>query len=236
MPGAKHEGARRRACIAPGAGGSCREDWSGTRIAMNAAPFVVLAIALAGPALAEPVGRVDHVENSVTAEQAGARRALAVDDALDRADVLTSGDAARLQATLEDDTRITLGENAVLRIDAFLYAPEAGDGALALRVLEGTFLFVGGRVEDVPGATVTISTPFATMGIRGTTVWGGPLDGAFAVYVSEGEVTVTNAGQTVTLGPGEGTTMADPASPPGPVTDWPGDRIARALATVALAQ
>ncbi len=195
---------------------------------------VLAATAL--PALAENVGRVDHVENSVTAESAGVRRALAVSDALDRADVLTSGAAARLQATLADDTRITLGENAVLRVDAFAFDPEAGEGRLALDVLAGTFLFVGGRVEDVPGASVSVTTPFATMGIRGTTVWGGPLDGAFAVYVDEGEVTVTNAGQTVTLGPGEGTTITDPASVPGPVTSWPEDRIARALATVALTQ
>jgi hypothetical protein len=102
-----------------------------------------------------------------------------------------------------------------------------------VRVLEGTFLFVGGQSEQSEGGDVQIATTFATLGVRGTTVWGGPIDGAFGVLVLDGEVNVTNAGQSVTLGPGQGTTIADPQAAPQPVVVWPQDKVDRAIASVS---
>ncbi len=194
---------------------------------------VLVAAASAAHAEADAVGTVDRVQNRVTAEAAGTLRELAVADPLFLGDLLQAHEAARLEATLADDTRITLGETAQLRVDEFLYAPGVPGGRLALRVLNGAFLFVGGRIEAPEGGNVEIATTFATLGVRGTTVWGGPLDGAFAVFVQEGEVRVTNAGQTVTLGPGDGTTIADPASPPQAPVVWGQDKIDRAFATIS---
>lgn len=191
----------------------------------------------AGAALAEaaPIGQVDRVQNSVTADNGGAVRVLAAADPLYFGETLTAAAAARLEATLTDDTQITLGENSSMQIDAFVYAPGVAGGSLAVKVLEGTFLFVGGKVEGSTGGNVAISTPFATLGIRGTTVWGGPLDGAFAVFVAAGEVTVTNAGKTVTLTPNMGTMIADAASAPQDPVQWKQDKVDRAFATMSFA-
>lgn len=191
-----------------------------------------------GAAMAEtaPIGQVDRVQNSVTAANAGATRVLVASDPIYFGETLTSAAAARLEATLADETRITLGENSSLVIDEFIYEPGSEGGSLALKVLEGTFLFVGGKVEGPTGGNVAISTPFATLGIRGTTVWGGPLDGAFAVFVAEGEVTVTNAGATVTLTPNMGTTITDAASPPQAPVQWKQDKVDRAFATMSFAE
>lgn len=196
---------------------------------------LLLAGAGALCAEAEDIGRVDRVENRVTATLGAQERDLAPEAPLYFGEVLAAGPAARLEATLADDTQITLGENAVLSIDEFVYTPGTEGGALAMRVLEGTFLFVGGKVEAPTGGNVAISTPFATLGIRGTTVWGGPLDGAFAVLVVEGEVQVTNAGKTVTLTKDMGTTIADAASPPQDPVKWPEAKVERAFATVSFA-
>ena len=152
-----------------------------------------------------------------------------------RGDMLVSHEQARLEATLRDATRITLGQNAELHIDDFLYAEGTPGGTLALRVLDGTFLFVGGKVEGPTGGNVRITTGFATLGVRGTTVWGGPLDGSYAVLVLKGEVTVSNGGGTVTLRANEGTTVADPASPPEPAVTWAKAKVDRALATISFA-
>lgn len=158
------------------------------------------------------IGKVDRLENRVTATLGATTRELAADAPIFYGEVLTSHEAARLEATLIDDTKITLGENAILNIDEFVYTPGTQGGSLTMRVLEGTFLFVGGKVEAPTGGNVQISTPFATLGIRGTTVWGGPLDDAFAVLVIDGTVDVTNAGKTVTLTKGLGTTITNGAN------------------------
>lgn len=181
---------------------------------------------------AETIGRVDRVQNEVTAEAGESVRRLAASDPVEFGDRLRAHEDARLEATLIDDTQLTLGANAELVVDEYVYAPGAIGGRMALTVLGGTFLFRGGRVEAPGGGNVTITTAFATLGVRGTTVWGGPLDGAFAVFVIEGEVTVTNAGQTVTLTNGEGTTIpAADGAPEAPV-QWGQARIDRAFETV----
>jgi hypothetical protein len=128
----------------------------------------------ASVAIAEPitVGAVDKVQAHVDATQAGEPRALAVNSGVYFRDRWHSGEGARLQATLKDGAQLTLGENATLVVDRFVYDPFRSRGELSLRVVKGTFLCVGGLVEGVSGAKVRIQTPVAAIGVRGTTVWG----------------------------------------------------------------
>lgn len=51
----------------------------------------------------------------------------------------------------------------------------------------------------------------------------------------EGRVVVSNQAGTVTLStPGQGTDIPSPLDAPGPVKPWPSDKIAKAVASVAL--
>lgn len=179
------------------------------------------------------IGAVEKVQGSADASRAGTSRQLSARDAIVFGDRLRTGAEARLAVQLDDETKLTLGENAGITIDRFVYNPERGAGALALRVARGAFLFVGGKVEAAKGARVNIVTPSATLGVRGTTVWGGRLDGGFAVFVAQGTVTVRARRGTVTLSGGEGTLINASGRPDG-VTRWGQPRIERALATVAI--
>jgi hypothetical protein len=203
-------------------------------------PLIIVGLAAAAlsppAAIAEEpaaIGQAEKVQASVTAEGGGKVRALAAASPLFFGDALASQNGARLEARLADDTQLTLGENARLVIDDFIYSPGAPGARLALRVLQGTFLFVGGRTEASEGGEVQIATTFATLGVRGTTVWGGPIDGACGVLVLDGEGVVTNAGQSVTRGAGQGTTIAGPQAAPQPVVAWPQDKVDRAIATIS---
>jgi hypothetical protein len=106
-----------------------------------------------------------------------------------------------------DGTQLTLGENATLVVDEFIYDPSMSRGSLSIRVVRGAFLYVGGRIEGVNGATVQIHTPVGAIGLRGTTVWRGPIDKGYGVIVLSGEVTVTGRRGTVTLKQGQGTML-----------------------------
>lgn len=198
-----------------------------------AAMSFLSALSFGSAAMAEVIGQVDRVQNEATAEAQGNVRKLAAADPVAFGDVLRAHAASRLEATLIDDTQLTLGENSVLTVDEYVYDPAKSGGRMALTILGGTFLFKGGRVEAPEGGNVTLTTSFATLGVRGTTVWGGPLDGAFAVFVLDGEVTVTNGGATVTLTNGTGTTIqSETSAPEAPVT-WGQARIDRAIATIS---
>jgi hypothetical protein len=197
--------------------------------ALLAASIIGASVAVAEPIT---VGAVDKVQAQVDATQAGETRALAVNSDVYFRDRCHSGEGARLQATLKDGAQLTLGENATLVVDDFVYDPFTSRGELSLRVVKGAFLYVGGRVEGLSGAKVRIQTPVAAIGVRGTTVWGGPIDNGYGVIALSGEVTVTGRRGTVTLKQGQGTMLFGDGKPQRAAA-WPTGRMRRAVASIS---
>jgi hypothetical protein len=177
------------------------------------------------------VGAVDKVQAHVDATQAGQARPLLINSDVYFRDRCHSGKDARLQATLKDGTQLTLGENATLVIDEFVYDPIGSRGELLIRVIKGAFLYVGGLIEGETGAKVRIQTPVAAIGVRGTTVWGGPIDNGYGVIVLSGEVTVIGKKGTVTLKQGQGTMLFKDGKPQRAAA-WPAGRMKRAVASI----
>jgi hypothetical protein len=98
----------------------------------------------------------------------------------------------------------------------------------------GAFRFLSGQVSKLATSDVSVTTSVATVGIRGTEFWAGPIDNqALGVFLIEGAVSVSNAaGEQILSRPGQGTNIATPSAAPGPVTFWPQDKVNRALAAV----
>ncbi|HEY6256261.1 MAG TPA: FecR family protein [Xanthobacteraceae bacterium] len=200
--------------------------------------FVAFAICVCGTGVAfaevTTVGSVDKVQAQVDATQAGHKRAMLVGADVYFKDICHSGPDARLQATLKDGTQLTLGANATVVVDEFVYSFWQPGGALSVRVTKGAFLFVGGRVEDKSGAKVDIHTPVGTIGVRGTTVWGGPIDNGYGVIVLSGQATLTTKTGTVVLGQNQGTMVFGQAKPQS-ARGWPANRLKRAVASISFA-
>jgi hypothetical protein len=182
-------------------------------------------------AATEKVGEVDKLQGQAEASQGTQKRSLATAGEVLFLDRIETGDAARLEATLADSTKVTLGEHGRLVIDKFVYNPDKQGGALSMKV-NGAFLFVGGKIEGPTGGNVAIKTPVGTLGVRGTTVWGGFIDGGYGVLVLDGEVTVNTAHGRVTLRKGQGT-MIYGNSAPNKAAPWPEQRVKAAVATIS---
>ena len=180
---------------------------------------------------ATAIGKVTRVRGMAEGTVEGVRRRLGADDPVHLDEAIVTGGDARLEVTLDDASVLTLGENAAVILDAFVYA---ADGASRLgATVAGAFRLISGAL--LPGATrqASVTTPFAVIGVRGTDFWGGPIDGGFEVFLFEGAVSVANAGAVVELtAPGQGVSFAAPAAAPGPITLWAPDKVARAVATV----
>ena len=91
--------------------------------------------------------------------------------------------------------------------------------------MAGAFRFLSGQVSKLARSDVAVTTPFATVGIRGTEFWAGPIDDqVLGVFLIEGAVSVSNAaGRADPEPPGQGTNIATPGAAPGTVT-LPGRR------------
>lgn len=174
------------------------------------------------------VGTVEKVQGDVSAAFDGSARALSAGAVLFRGDtLLTTGKGSRVQARLEDKSLLTLGGNGAMTLDDLVVGPP-GTTREVMSLLGGAFQLIA---SPTPGAVVR--TPVATLGIRGTQFWGGPLDGALDVFLLEGKVEVRNASGAVLLdAPGQGTVIDQGGANSG-VQVWSSEKIDRATATVS---
>jgi hypothetical protein len=181
----------------------------------------------------EAIGKVSRIQGEASGARGGATQALGLNASVFLNETVSTGAAARLELTFKDNTRLTLGENAKLILYRYVFNPAAGRGTIRFRVV-GALRFLSGQVSKLARSDVSVTTPVAAVGIRGTEFWSGPIDDqALGVFLIEGAVRVSNAaGAQILNRPGQGTNVARAGAAPGPVTFWPQDKMNRALATV----
>lgn len=83
-------------------------------------------------------------------------------------DEVRTGPASQLQILLLDRTTFTVGANARVAVDRFVYDPVANSRSTGVSVSKGAFRFMSGRGLRRPSGPVSVRTPVATIGIRGT--------------------------------------------------------------------
>lgn len=126
---------------------------------------------------AKPIGRVVATTGSVTIEHAnavvvqanisGQTSGTKVGDVVYLGDVVQTGADGRIGINFTDGTSFNLSSNAQMALTEFVYDPNSTSNSTLLNLTKGTFTFVAGDVAKT--GNMTIDTPVATMGIRGTT-------------------------------------------------------------------
>jgi hypothetical protein len=131
----------------------------------------VVAIAVTGSAVAEsPAGAIKVVTGAAFVVRQGAAIPAQVNDSVLVGDALRTGSDGSIGVLLADDTLLSLGPNAELVIDEFLFAPAQGQMGFVARLLRGAFAYVSGIIAKLSPGSVRIETPVATVGIRGTRI------------------------------------------------------------------
>ncbi len=199
----------------------------------------ILALAavifLTRPASAVQVGVADSLQGAVAADRAGNKLTLKAGDAIHTDDEIATGANAKLVVGFPDGTKLTLGPNAEVVIDEYVYNPNGGENRAALKVAAGAARVVSGALERLGGPqSIKVNTPVATIGIRGTDFFIEQTPTRLSVALFSGlTVDVTNASGTTVLRPGEGTDVFGPMAPT-PARTWAPDRINRALSLTSV--
>ncbi len=182
------------------------------------------------------VGTLMEAEGSVSLLVAGAEsKALKTNDPIRMNDVIETGAGARAFILLIDDTELTLGENAQLTIDEYIFDEEdtsANKGRYS--VLRGAFLYTSGLLAKKENPDVVVNTPHGSIGIRGTTFWGGDIDGEYGVLVTEGRVSVQTERGRIFVDKGKGTSLRAKTSIPSRPEVWATEKTDRAVQTIAI--
>lgn len=93
---------------------------------------VMLLCAFAGgqSAAQEAIGAISRIQGKATGARGGATEALDLKSPVFLNEVVSTGEAARLEVTFIDGTQLTLGERAKLTLDRFVFNPTAGSGTI----------------------------------------------------------------------------------------------------------
>jgi hypothetical protein len=202
--------------------------------------LLVFAILAAGTALSacnnsgkpQGIGSVSRVQGEGVLKRGDSTSKLSADLRVRVDDDIVTAADARAELTFIDGTKLTIGEQSQIKIDSFLFEEGKSGNRLSLNIA-GPFRYVSGKLSAREGGSVSVRTPVATLGVRGTDFWGGPIDQRYGVFLLEGSVSVTTAaGEVVLTAPGTGVDVPAADQPPGPIVQWGQEKVDRAIATV----
>src|SRR3982075_1429577 len=111
------------------------------------------------------VGEAAVVKNEVVRVAASATSQINVGDGLLRDEVVRTGLDSAARLVMADSTNLSLGPSATIKLDRAVFNDEHHYRDVAVRLTSGTFRFVTGHSEK---AAYKITTPLATIGVRGT--------------------------------------------------------------------
>ena len=199
--------------------------------------FVILGFSACIVA-AEPIGEIDDLDGVARASGSSGERDLRDGDDVFLGDEIITDSGARLEIEFNDDTRFEVGGDSRITLDEFIYAGGSSD-RFAATLFTGAMRFVSGAVAGHSSTAMTVGTPIATIGVRGTTA-AVKLEGAggqFALLESNGgkptAIEVSNSGgRGVVDQPNFATTVAGPGqapTPPAPLSRAAMDNLLGAL-------
>jgi FecR protein len=138
-----------------------------TQPAQAPAPAPAAAPDPAQAASDEPIGNVATLTGNATVTRNNAPTPLKVQDDIFLNDVLQTSANSTLGVTFNDATTFNLTANARITVDNYVYEDGGKQNAAIFDITKGTVAFVAAAVAKTGG--MKISTPTATLGIRGTT-------------------------------------------------------------------
>ena len=172
------------------------------------------------------IGEVTTIKGTVNATRVdGNIFKLSTGDPVFQGDVIEVKSDGSVGFTFVDKTTLSLSDGGKMVLDELVYNPNTGAGSMAVDMLEGAFSFVSGEIAKTSDDAMSVSTPVATIGIRGTSVAGkAAIEGnenSFTLLQdsdgSVGQISVSNSGGTQTLSQvGATTSISSFSTPPPP--------------------
>ncbi|THD73728.1 MAG: iron dicitrate transport regulator FecR [Bradyrhizobium sp.] len=130
-------------------------------------PAPPAAPAAAATASDEPIGNVATLTGSATVTRNNTPAPLKLQDDIFENDVLQTSANSTLGVTFNDATTFNLTANAQITVDSFVYEDGGKQNGALFAIAKGTVAFAAAAVAKT--GDMRISTPTATLGIRGTT-------------------------------------------------------------------
>ncbi|MCJ2077095.1 FecR family protein [Methylobacterium sp. E-016] len=144
-------------------------------------------LAVPGAVAAQGIGKTIVVQNDVSRLKGNQRSALTTGESVFKEEAVQTGADSVAKIVFLDQTNLSIGPNARVSLNQYVYSEDRPAGKVALNLLKGTYRFVTGDLEK---KSYQINTPVATIGVRGTTFDVSTTGVRSVVTLLEGEVRV----------------------------------------------
>ena len=119
-------------------------------------------------AQAADIGQVKIAKGQVTIERQGKTIPAAVGARLQVADIVKTGADGSVGITMDDDSLLSAGPNSALSLDNYAFDSTTNQGRLDTSLNKGTLSVISGRIAKQTPDAMTVRTPNAILGVRGT--------------------------------------------------------------------
>ena len=127
-----------------------------------------LALGLALSAAQAEIGQIKSAKGQVAVERKGQVLAGQVGMLLELSDVLKTGADGAVGLTMRDNSLLSAGPNSILALERFEFDPTTSQGRFDSQLRRGTLAVVSGRIAKQSPEAMTVRTPSAVLGVRGT--------------------------------------------------------------------
>jgi len=138
-----------------------------SRLLAGALPLALL-LAAGSAVAAEGIGQIKTAKGQVSVDRGGRPLPAQVGMPLAVADVVRTGPDGYAGITMRDDSLLSIGPNSVLALERFDFDPTTHQGRFDSRLERGTLAVVSGRLARQSPDAMTVRTPAAVLGVRGT--------------------------------------------------------------------
>ena len=114
------------------------------------------------------VGQIKVASGQVSVDRKGQSMPGRVGLVLEADDVLRTGADGSVGITMRDNSLLSAGPNSILSLERFEFDPTTSDGRFDARLRRGTLAVVSGRIAKKSPQAMTVRTPSAVLGVRGT--------------------------------------------------------------------
>ena len=188
---------------------------------------IIILILFYATSLWGSIGSVDQVEGNGVIDRDSPDITIEQELPVEQYDTVKTGNG-KVGILFVDDTRVDVTQHSKLIIDEFVYDPNTKKGKLNLSAKLGTIRYASGQIAKTSRQDITITTPTATIGVRGTdfSMTIDELGGSTIILLPScdtsgnclvGEISVESAaGQVILNQAFQATQVSVPESPPTP--------------------
>jgi len=127
----------------------------------------LLALGCVLPAAAD-IGQIKTSKGQVSVERKGQAMPGEVGMRLEAADTLKTGADGSVGITMRDNSMLSAGPNSILSLERFEFDATTSQGRFDTQLQRGTLAVVSGRIAKQSPQAMTVRTPSAQLGVRGT--------------------------------------------------------------------